>query len=114
MLDTVDPALLPLLAERFQALGDPLRLRILQVLDAGERTVSELVECVGTTQPNVSRHVARLEQAGLVARRRVGGCVVVSLAEGLKGDLCDHLCALIRRQAAATAALTGSTPSREE
>ncbi len=107
MLDAVDPMLLPLLAERLRALGDPQRLRLMRALSDGPRTVGELVDLVGTTQPNVSRHLARLEQAGWVTRERDGNRVLVRISDEVSGDLCELLCALVRRQAARAAATAG-------
>lgn len=107
MLDAVDPKLLPLLAEKLRALGDPQRLRLMRALSDGPRTVGELVDLVGTTQPNVSRHLARLEQTGWVTRERDGNRVLVRLSDEVSGDLCDLLCALVRRQAARAAVTAG-------
>ena len=106
-LGTVDAELLPLLAERLRALGDPARLRLLQVLSARERTVGELVAETGYSQPNVSRHLDRLEQAGWVERRREGTRCYVGLADEVAGCLCKQLCTLIRRQAASAAERAG-------
>ena len=57
---------LELVAARFRAMGEPLRLRILQELEGGERSVSALAESVESTQPNVSKHLKILQDAGLV------------------------------------------------
>jgi ArsR family transcriptional regulator len=56
-------------ARLFHALSDPTRLAILVCLHAGERRVSDIVETVGTSQPNVSNHLACLRGCGLVADR---------------------------------------------
>lgn len=110
MLQDVPEELMPLLAERLRALGDAGRLRVMAQLSEGERTIGELVAALGMTQPNVTRHVDRLEQAGWVTRRRDGTRVWVRLADGVSHDLCDCLCRTIRRQAAALAARVGVTP----
>lgn len=55
--------------ELFHGLSDPTRLSILLVLLGGERRVSELVESVGTSQSNVSNHLACLRGCGLVVAR---------------------------------------------
>jgi DNA-binding transcriptional ArsR family regulator len=49
-----------------QALGEPNRLAILEMLQAGERPVGELVDQLGLSQPAVSKHLRVLKQAGLV------------------------------------------------
>ncbi|MBJ7358161.1 metalloregulator ArsR/SmtB family transcription factor [Nocardioides sp.] len=56
----------------FEALADPTRRRILDVLRAGERPVGELVALLGVAQPNVSKHLRTLDAAALV-RVRVDG-----------------------------------------
>ena len=68
-------------ARRFKVLGQPQRLRILQVLETGPQTVGELVAALGASQPNVSRHLQALFDAGLVARRRNGNSVTCSVSD---------------------------------
>ncbi len=53
----------------FDALADPTRRRILELLRADERPVGELVDALGLSQPAVSRHLRLLREAGLVAAR---------------------------------------------
>jgi ArsR family transcriptional regulator len=55
-----------------QALGDPTRLRLLNLLRGGEICVCYFVEILGEPQPKVSRHLAYLRRAGLVDVRRDG------------------------------------------
>lgn len=88
-----------LVARRFRALGEPARLRILQTLEAGERSVNEIQEAVGSTQSNVSRHLTALYDAGLVARRRDGNLVLYSIADPMVFDLCALVCGSAARQA---------------
>ena len=56
----------PDLAQLFQALGDPTRLRILNLLAAGDLCVCYFVEILGDPQPKISRHLAYLRRAGVV------------------------------------------------
>lgn len=56
----------------FQALGDPTRLRLLNLMAAGEVCVCYFVEILDQAQPKISRHLAYLRRAGLVAARRDG------------------------------------------
>ena len=53
-------------ATLFQALGEPHRLEILDLLRNGERPVGELVDQLGVSQPAVSKHLRILKEAGLV------------------------------------------------
>ncbi|HGY89895.1 MAG TPA: metalloregulator ArsR/SmtB family transcription factor [Planctomycetes bacterium] len=68
-------------AELFQAFADPTRLRILALLTAGELCVCHLVEALQESQPKVSRHLAILRSAGLVATRRDGRWIHYALAD---------------------------------
>ncbi|MCC7491571.1 MAG: winged helix-turn-helix transcriptional regulator [Fimbriimonadaceae bacterium] len=111
MLNELEPALLPLLAARLRALGEPQRLRLMQALTAGERTVGQLVGECGLTQPNVSRHLAVLEQAGWVTRQRDGQRVLVRIADEVGHELCACVCRVARRQAAVVAAMEGEVVS---
>jgi ArsR family transcriptional regulator len=59
-------------------LGDPTRLRLLGLLQAGERNVSSLCEELGLAQPTVSHHLGLMRQAGLLRTRRAGKQVFYS------------------------------------
>jgi DNA-binding transcriptional ArsR family regulator len=56
----------------YAALAEPSRRRILDLLRGGERSVGELVTCVGLSQPGVSKHLRVLREAGLVEVRPEG------------------------------------------
>src|ERR1700722_1431087 len=56
----------------FQTLADPTRLRILEILRSGEKTVSSLVDMVDIEQSGVSRHLSILHTAGFVRMRPEG------------------------------------------
>lgn len=56
----------------FKALGDPTRLRLLNLMADGEVCVCFLVDLLDESQPKISRHLAYLRRAGLVAARREG------------------------------------------
>jgi len=62
----------PDLITLFQALGDPTRLRLLNLMAAGEVCVCYFIEILDEPQPKISRHLAYLRRAGLVAARRDG------------------------------------------
>jgi len=68
-------------AARFRALGDETRLRLLEILTAGERSVAALMEDTGLGQSLVSHHLRALRQAGLVRDRRDGRWVFYTIAE---------------------------------
>lgn len=56
----------------FKALADRTRLRLLNLMSAGEVCVCFFVETLGASQPKISRHLAYLRRAGVVAARRDG------------------------------------------
>ena len=81
-------------ALRFRALGDETRLRLLELLNDGERTVGGLMDATGLGQSLVSHHLRTLRQAGLVTTRREGRWVhygivdaAVASAAQVLGDL---------------------------
>jgi len=86
------PELLTLIAERFKALGEPVRLRLLNTLRGGEMTVTELVDETEFGQANVSKHLHVLHAAGLVVRRREGPFVRYAIADDRVYTLCDIMC----------------------
>lgn len=82
-------------AELFGVLATPLRLRILNAICTGERSVSEIMEAVESTQPNVSQHLKVLYQAGVVAKRRVGNLVYYRVQSEKAVQLCRTVCTQI-------------------
>ena len=73
-------AALPL-ADHFQALADPTRLRILALLRVMELSVGELAQILGQSQPRVSRHLKILSDARVLERRKEGSWVFLTLAD---------------------------------
>ncbi|HEX7088413.1 MAG TPA: metalloregulator ArsR/SmtB family transcription factor [Vicinamibacterales bacterium] len=92
--------LLERVAERFRALGEPARLRILETLRRGEASVGELVERTGLNQANLSKHLQLLHAMGFVVRRKEGLFVYYGLADEDVFLLCDVMCGRIERGAA--------------
>ena len=87
-------------AEYFRALAEPQRLRLLSELRQGERSVGQLVEALGATQSNVSKHLEVLFDAGLLARERRGTSTIYRIAEAETLQLCDLVCGNVARIAA--------------
>lgn len=98
MAKTLSPELIELVAERFKALADPARLRILNALRPGELAVSELVEVTELSQANVSKHLAILHALGFVQRRKEGLFVYYALADRDIFRLCDIMCGRIEAE----------------
>jgi ArsR family transcriptional regulator len=71
-----------LVARRFRALGQPLRVRIIDHLDRhGETNVQALADALGISQQNASRHLAQLAEVDVVARRQEGRVVWYRLSD---------------------------------
>lgn len=79
-------------ARYFSLLAEPMRLRILHAICDGERSVSSIVAATGATQTNVSRHLALMHQAGVVARRRDGATVLYRLLDPEFAQICRTMC----------------------
>ena len=96
------------MAKYFRGLGDPIRLRILELLQSeGELTVGALVGRLGLSQPKVSNHLACLRWCGFVEARREGRAVynriadarvtaMLELAQSLLADTAEHVAACCR------------------
>jgi ArsR family transcriptional regulator, cadmium/lead-responsive transcriptional repressor len=102
------PAATDLVAKYFRGLGDPIRLRILELLrDEGELTVGTLVARLALPQPKVSNHLACLRWCGFIEARREGRTiynriadprvtVMLDLAASLLADNADHVAVCCR------------------
>ena len=84
--------MLDLVARRFRTLGEPYRLRILQELEAGEKSVGNLVVALDGNQPNVSKHLQILSDAGLICRRREGTSIFYAISDPMVFKLCALVC----------------------
>ncbi|MCC6175570.1 MAG: winged helix-turn-helix transcriptional regulator [Chloroflexi bacterium] len=78
---------LTLKAKLFRGLADPSRLAILESLRLGEKTVSEVIEATGLSQPNASSHLSCLRECGLVVSRQEGRFVYYRLADARVEEL---------------------------
>ncbi|MDP8942795.1 MAG: metalloregulator ArsR/SmtB family transcription factor [Actinomycetota bacterium] len=76
-----DPAESDLLAKYFRALGEPTRLRILELLEGAELSVGDLVERLDLPQPQVSNHLGCLRWCGFVSSRREHRTVYYRVAD---------------------------------
>ena len=84
--------MIDLIARRFRMLGEPVRLRILQALETGEQTVGQIVETLHGNQPNISRHLLALHDAGITGRRQAGNSVFYSIADPVIVKVCRIVC----------------------
>jgi len=83
-------------AARFKVLSEPIRLQILQYLENGESSVTNVTKGVNSTQPNVSKHLKMLQDEGLVAKRQDGNTVYYRIADQTVFELCDVVCGSLK------------------
>lgn len=76
-------------ARFFRALAHPVRIRILEILVRGGRTVQELQDALALDQPVVSQHLAVLRNQDIVVAQKEGSAVRYSVRDPLVGDLLD-------------------------
>jgi ArsR family transcriptional regulator len=76
-------------AEFFKALAHPVRIRILEILVRGGRSVHELQEALGVDQPTVSQQLAVLRAKNIVEARKEGTAVRYSVRDATVGDLLE-------------------------
>jgi DNA-binding transcriptional ArsR family regulator len=100
-----------LVAQRFRVIGEPMRIKLLDQLRDGERSVGELVEILAATQQNVSKHLGVLHQAGIVGRRKDGNRVIYAIADDSVFALCETVCGGLARQVAEIAQLLEPRPA---
>jgi ArsR family transcriptional regulator len=80
------------IAERFKALSEPMRLRLLQALRNTERSVGELAAHTGAGQANVSKHLQVLFQQGYVDRRKTGTTIRYRITDPKVFTMCELVC----------------------
>jgi len=98
LMENLPPEAMLEVAAYFQALSEPTRLNILNLLREGERNVGELAQLCGFTAANISRHLTLLTKHGLVARESRGTSVYYRIADESIYALCDLVCGNISRQ----------------
>jgi DNA-binding transcriptional ArsR family regulator len=102
-MQNLSPDALAQVAAYFQALSEPTRLRLLNLLREGPRGVGELAEATGYSAANVSRHLTLLAQHGLLARESRGTNVYYAIADPAVYQLCNLVCDNLARRFERTA-----------
>jgi DNA-binding transcriptional ArsR family regulator len=92
------PLALELIAARFRALSEPMRLRLLNLLMQGEKSVGALVAAVDSSQANVSKHLAVLRESGMIAMRKEGPSTFYRIDDPIVFELCELMCSRLRRE----------------
>jgi ArsR family transcriptional regulator len=107
-------SVIDLVAQRFRALGEPLRIRLLEQLMHSEASVQQLVTATGAGQQNVSKHLGVLLHAGIVGRRKQGTFVYYRIVDEVVFDLCQQVCASIERHHRELSDLLATTVTANE
>jgi DNA-binding transcriptional ArsR family regulator len=84
-----------LAAELFGILSTPMRLRILSALCDKEKSVTELLGEIETTQPNLSQHLNLLYRSGVLAKRKEGTQVIYRVQSEQAVMVCRTVCTQI-------------------
>ena len=91
-------------AELFAVLSTPIRLKIISAVCQNEKSVSELLAEIDTTQPNMSQHLSMLYRCGVLAKRREGTQMYYRLQSERVATLCRAVCTQVAIE------LDGDTP----
>jgi DNA-binding transcriptional ArsR family regulator len=94
-------------AAYFSVLSEPTRLRIMHAICEEEKAVSQIVEELGATQTNISRHLNLMHRGGVLARRREGNQVYYRAADAEMVEICRSMCNRIAAQINETKPLRG-------
>ncbi len=84
-------------AALFRAFSEPTRLAIIQEMKDGEKSVSEIVEALTTTQANVSKQLRLLYESGILTRRKEGTSVLYAIGDPMVFELCRLVCDKLNR-----------------
>jgi DNA-binding transcriptional ArsR family regulator len=90
------------IAHSFRALSEPTRLAILQELKSGPKTVNELVDAIGTSQPNVSKQLRILFDGGFVSKEQRGNFAHYQMQDDFVIRLCELVCNRLNQRARAS------------
>ena len=85
-------------AAYFSMMSEPTRIKIIHAICQKEKSVNEIVEDLGATQTNVSRHLGLMYRSGVVARRKEGNQVFYRISDQAMVDICRTVCIKIAGQ----------------
>lgn len=108
----LDEAALAEVARYFRVLAEPMRLKILNALHPGEKSVGQVVQEVRGNQANVSKHLTVLHDAGVLRRRSEGTSVFYSIADPVIFELCELVCGRLAARFEEAAAMHGRFRAR--
>ncbi len=79
-------------ARYFALLSEPTRLRIMHSICQQEKSVNQIVDEIGASQTNVSRHLGLMHRAGVLGRRKDGNQVLYRVTDAAFTDICRSVC----------------------
>jgi ArsR family transcriptional regulator len=82
-------------AKVLRVLGDPNRVKIVELLRSGEMCQCEIIPLIGQSQPTVSRHLSLLEENGVLISRRDGVRMLYQVSDPKVFEIIDHATSLI-------------------
>jgi DNA-binding transcriptional ArsR family regulator len=77
----LSPDAIESVAAWLRVIAEPTRIRLMEILNAGSSSVQGLASQLGTSRPNISKHLGVLHQAGIVRRRKVGNHTLYELVD---------------------------------
>lgn len=105
--------LIEAIAGRFAALGDPLRVRLLDLIRrSGEASISELAEAAGAGYANTAKHLSLLHRARVVARRKQGARILYRIGDESVLAVCEIVCGALAPHARELEAPSGARAAR--
>jgi len=90
--------LVELIVYRLRAIGEPMRIKLLDHLREGEACVNDLVDATGASQQNISKHLHVLLDSGIIGKRKDGNRTYYRIVDRGVFSLCDQVCGSLRRQ----------------
>ncbi len=94
----INDEMIRLMANRFKAMSEPVRLKILQIVKERERSVGEIAEILNLKHGTASANLNALAKAGLVSTRRDGVKIYYHIANDMILQICDIACNCIRQE----------------
>lgn len=85
-------------ASYFSLLSEPMRLQIMHAICEKEKSVSQIVEELGATQTNISRHLNLMHRHGVLARRKEGNQIFYRVSDASMIEICRSVCNRIAGQ----------------
>lgn len=79
-------------AELFRVMSTPNRLKIISQLCNGEKNVTDLLNNIEASQPNMSQHLNTLYKAGIIGKRRMGTQIYYRIVNQSVVEICRAVC----------------------